>query len=272
MKKLMSILLAITLAATLACGLALAESDEVPQTEAGKKFDNNWAVGGGIAQIYYEEVGYRVYIDIKGAENTGHVWEYSCYYHEDEDALVSVSSSKFGYTVDFMTGEMTANDYDYQDVDVDDNNTVFTVNEEGKLVWKDGRGNDGEGLQFVNIGRFDGRWTNEAEGVSAEFTWVGKDDPDRMYYDVYIHRDGGNGSFVEFLMHGFYNPETGKLECSGTATPFTLVDGSYVAGEEDGETYEAFFSMQDNGKLLFEAANGIELQYEEVYVNEDAIG
>ena len=63
MKKLFGILLAMMLAVT-AMSFAFAESEAVPQTEAGKKFDTNWAAPGYNMQVFYEEEGYRVRIDI----------------------------------------------------------------------------------------------------------------------------------------------------------------------------------------------------------------
>ena len=63
-------------------------------------------------------------------------------------------------------------------------------------------------------------------------------------------------------MNGTYDPATGKLSASGTCTLFTKnADGEYVS-EEDGETYDAFFSKTKDGKVLYETANGIELEYD----------
>jgi hypothetical protein len=38
-------------------------------------------------------------------------------------------------------------------------------------------------------------------------------------------------------------------------------EGEYVT-EEDGETYDAIFSKTENGRVLFETDNGIELAYD----------
>jgi hypothetical protein len=45
-----------------ACLPALA--DEVPQPEGGKKFEGCWAFACGLAEIVYEEEGYRVSVDL----------------------------------------------------------------------------------------------------------------------------------------------------------------------------------------------------------------
>ena len=76
MKKLMSLLMAVMMLAAFACA---ASADEVPQPEAGKKFESDWAIPGGIAQIVYEEEGYRVLLEKDEADGTGSLWQYSCY-------------------------------------------------------------------------------------------------------------------------------------------------------------------------------------------------
>ena len=45
----------------------LADKDGNPylfKLKAGKKFESDWAIAGGLAQIVYEEEGYRVMLDI----------------------------------------------------------------------------------------------------------------------------------------------------------------------------------------------------------------
>ena len=63
-------------------------------------------------------------------------------------------------------------------------------------------------------------------------------------------------------MNGAYDAANNKLAAEGTATQFIKnASGEYEASE-DGETYDAFFSMMGDGRLLFETANGIELEYD----------
>ena len=263
MKKLMSILLAVLLAATMVSAVAFAENETFPQPEGGKKFESDWAIPYGLVQINYEEEGYRVYVDIFNTENgTGNIWEYNCTYNSEKDALEAISALKRGYTFDLDTAETTDGEVAY-DLFLEDGMDInFTITAEGKLHWNDSVEFAGEDLEFLNIGSFEGRWANDAEGVWAEFTWLGKDDEDTFWYDVNIHRDGADGAYEEFLMHGFYNNETGKLECMGTSTEFTMVDGVPTAGEEDGASYDAFFSKTEDGNLLYEAVNTVVLEYQ----------
>ena len=114
MKKLIGILLTIMMLAAMAC---VASADEVPQPEGGKKFENDWVIPGGKAEIFYEEEGYRVMLDITRDDGTGAIWEYSCYYHEDTDSLVSVSSSRSDYTINPDNGDKVIGEYAYEGMD-----------------------------------------------------------------------------------------------------------------------------------------------------------
>ncbi|MCR4876425.1 MAG: hypothetical protein K5922_04565 [Clostridiales bacterium] len=255
MRKMLCVLMAVMMAGLFACA---AMADEIPQAEGGKKFEGDWALRGGLVQIVYEEEGYRVQVFLSGSE-----WEYSCYYHEDTDSLVSVSSSRTDYTVDPVMMEKVYGEPVYEGLDEEGQNAEFTLDAEGFLHWNDRRDNAGADLQFMSIGRFSGVWKNEEEEVEAQFMWDGLEDEEKFEYTVYIQRGlTGAEHYTLFLMTGTYDPGTGKLSCSGTCTQFTKNAAGEYDTEEDGETYDAYFSMTADGKVLFETANGIELEYD----------
>ena len=263
MKKFLSILLAAMLAAALLYTAALAESDSAPQPEGGKKFESNWALAGGLIQIVYEEEGYRVNVELVNNEDWGgNVWEYNCYYVEKEDALVSVSSSKYAYTRDPKTFERIPGEYEYEGFDEKGQETVFTIGENGALIWKDGRGNAGYDLEFRNIGEFDGVWrsTEGEEPVWVEMIWNGLNQ-EEYNYTVFIHR-GDDTVYTEFNMIGQYDEETKKLTCEGKAISYSKGEDGTTTAKSDDETYDACFSKTEDGKLLFETANGIVLEYD----------
>ena len=251
MKKILSILLAAMMACTLVGAAALA--DEYPQPEGGKKFEGSWAMMGGLAEIFYEEEGYRVCVELCNNEDwSGTIWEYSCYYVEDRDALVSISSVKRTYESDATTFDHVNDEIIYEGFDEEGQESVFTIAENGSLHWESGRDKDaGTDLEFRNIGQYRGFWRS-AEGeepVWAEFIWMGLNE-ETYYYAVYIHR-GDDNTYTEFTMEGLYDEATGKLVCTGSN-----VDPS------ENEVYEAVFSMTEDGKLLYEAANGILMEYD----------
>ena len=239
-----------------------AEDDAVPQPEGGRKFESDWAIVGGLAEIYYEEEGYRVTLIIENEDGTGALWQYACYYVEDTDSLLSVSSSRTNFTIDPDNGETVYGDVAYEGIDEEGKETAFSIDDHGCLIWKDGHDDAGAGLEFQNIGRFEGVWRNDAEEVEAEFLWNGLTE-DEMFYTVYITRGKTDGDhYTVFLMNGAYDPANGKLTAEGTCMLFTQNASGEYESSEDGETYDAFFSMMEDGRILYETANGIELEYD----------
>ena len=259
MKKIISVLLALVLALGLT-GICLAESEDARPAPVPDPYSGIWQCDRATAEIVWEEEGYRVRIDKPDVMNdSGTEWEYSCFYNAEKDALESVSSSKRTYTYDADRTQVSGLP-EYDDVDEEGQVTVFAIGADGKLTWQDARGNAGEGLVFENIGRFEGVYRNEAEEVEVKIVWLGLSE-DEMWYDVFIKR-GNDESYVDFGMRGFYNPETGKLEAMGTAMTFTKnAEGAYDV-TEDTESYDAFFSFNENNNLVYETANGIELEYD----------
>lgn len=239
-----------------------AEDEAVPQPEGGKKFERDWAIAGGLVEIYYEEEGYRVTLTKENGDGTGALWQYSCYYMEDTDSLLSVSSSRTNFTINPDNGETVYGEEVYEGIDEEGKSTVFSIDEHGCLIWKDAHDDAGAGLEFANIGRFNGLWRNDAEEVEAEFMWNGLTE-DEMFYTVYITRGKTDGDhYAVFLMNGSFDPAAGKLTAYGTSMLFTKNASGEYESSEDGESYDAVFSMMENGRLLFETANGIELEYD----------
>lgn len=247
MKKMMSILLAVMMAVTLAGTAVLAEDEALgsAQPEGGKKFESNWAFGGGLIQINYEEEGYRVYVDLlNNADMTGNIWEYACFYQEDNDALDAFVAVKRNYAVDPATGSRIDGEIEYEGFLEDGQEVLFTIDESGKLIWQEGRENAGADLEFVNIGGFDGLWTNDEKETWVDITWEGLDQ-ERFYYTVFIQRGSGDSETVSNLT-GRFNPETGKLECV----------------DHEGGTPIAVFSEPADGRIVYEIDGGIELEYQ----------
>ena len=262
MKKFLSILMALLMTLSIIGSAALAE-ESVPQPEGGKKFESNWALGGGLISIVYEEFGDRVMVELVNNEDwSGTVWEYSCYYHEDTDSLVSVSSTKSSFTTDPETFDRVKDDEAYSGMDDEGQETSFVIAENGALVWTDGRENAGADLEFRNIGCFEGVWRS-AEGeepVWVEISWNGMDQ-ETYNYTVFIHR-GGDDAYTEYTLTGLYNEETGKLECKGETTSLAANDDGVIEIIDSDNDAEAFFSLMEDGRLLYEAANGIILEYD----------
>ena len=256
MKKVICVILSVILAAM--CCVALA--DEYPEPEGGKKFNTNWAIFGMTVEINYEEEGYRVYIkssDLSRQEGTE--WEISCLYNEEKDELISVSSSKNPWHTDPETGDFVRDDYEYQGFDDEGQTSVFKIDEEGFLTWQDGRENAGADLAFTDIGNLAGAWRSEDGKTWAEIEW--NDSEEDYGYFVFLH-DGDDDAFTEHSMYGLYNPETRKLETTGTVTTLRKgADGAYEPEYSDNPV-ELVFSDLGGGKILLETGDGVELIYD----------
>ena len=261
MKKLMSIILTIILAAMMCCTAA---AEEIPQPEGGKKFETNWAIFDMTVRVYYEEEGYRVSItEMDPYELKGIEWEYSCFYSEEQDALLSVSSSKNTCFTDPETGVFTREAPVYQGLDDPDQTTVFTVSEAGCLLWQDGRGDDGADLVFTDIGQFEGSWISEDGSIRAEIEWSDSEIDDEYGYHVFL-REGDDLSGAVYRTDGIYDPETGKLETTGTVTvPAPNADGGKEIPTDPETPASLIFSDPGNGKIRLEKGNEvIELTYD----------
>ena len=261
MKKILALLLGTILLLTFCAALA----DEVPQPEGGKKFDTNWAIFDMTVEIYYEEEGYRVYIKHEDPfEHKGTEYEYSCVYNEEKDALLSVSSSKNSFSRD-SAGDLQRGEYEYQGMDDENQTTVFTIDEKGNLIWQDGRGEAGMFLEFTDIGRFEGVWRSEDGKTFSDITWSDSEIGDEYGYTVYLH-DEGEDSFADYNTHGLYDPETGKLNVTGSVVISRKnAEGGYDEEEipaNPDDPLELIFSDLGNGRILLERDNGIELIYD----------
>lgn len=256
LKKTASFLTAALLLLTLICVPALAE--EAPQPEGGKKFGTCWAMMGGLVEIVYEEEGYRVLVDLYNqADRTGTQWEYSCYYSEEKDALESISSRKTGYTMDLDTLERAFGESEYEGIDEESSVSVFSLSADGALLWNDGHEDMGRDLQFTDIGRFEGVWRNDAEDVYTEFHWQGLLDEEQFCYNVFI----GRGQ-EDCHLAGWYNPETGRLECYDIEkTPIGTAEDLFAALDA-GKPLDAVFSDLGNGRMIYSADVEIELEYD----------
>ncbi len=256
MKKMMGILLALVFALSLIC--AATAEDVVPQPEGGKKFESNWAMMNGLIEIYYEEEGYRVMVDLfNQVDNTGTIWEYSCYYVEERDDLESISSRKIGYTFDPDTLEKTLGEYEYEGIDELENTSVFTLSEDGALSWKDGHENIGQDLEFREIGQFDGVWRNDSEDVYTEFHWQGLYDENTYFYYAFVARGEDN-----YQIAGMYDAETGRLVCYDSEAAGIEDTEGFLTAEEAGRPYDIVFTDLGSGKMLFETADGTKLELE----------
>ena len=241
MKKLIALLM--TLALILACGAAaLAEEDMVCYTDQepdAKKYVSTWVAEDGDWRIemYDEDGGIKPYIVHRLGDNKEDIWEYATALNQEKTALTAVPYG-LHYKQDTVSGKWDETYYE-------DGDAEFTLNENGKLIWKDLKDDAGKGLEFVKIGNFyGGRWM--------------KGDVEVQFYDWYegqydircFKRDKDNQILEDAILKGDYDPKTDTITAEGffdPDAPFTVVfsydENNNVVWTENGESTVLEYSM-----------------------------
>ncbi len=155
---------------TLILMLTCAALAEAPDPD---DFSGAWACDRAGIEMIWEEEGYRIRIEWSSSDLECTVWEYSGFYHEDSNTVVTMP---FGARTDLVYGE------DGEVVSVtdvyDDGEAVFSIDEEGYLIWDDEKENAGEGMRFEKMPWQPERWFDtlgeafdeaEYEGFACEY-------------------------------------------------------------------------------------------------------
>lgn len=230
MKKIVALLLVICLA--IAAAAALAEEDfgyypdEHPES---KVYLSTWVADDGYWRIemYGEDGGIKPYIVHRLGDNKEDIWEYSTLLGENGE----LAAVPFGlhYMQDTVSGE-------WDEIYYEDGEAVFTINEDGKLIWKDLKEDAGKGLEFEKIGNFYGtRWMKGDIEVIFYDWYEGQ-------YDLRLYKLGEDDTILnDAILKGDYDADTDTLTAYGEFNdeePFTVTfsyDGeNNVVWTEDG--------------------------------------
>ncbi len=234
MKKLISLLLVLCLSITAMAAFAEEGAgnylDSHPEAAA---FESTWVAEDGDWRIesYAEDDGFRLMIVHKLGDNKEDVWEYAAAMSVSEAGTLTAVPFGLHYQQDTVTDEYTTR---YEDGDAE-----FSINEEGKLVWKDLKEDAGKGLAFEKIGRFfGGRWMKgDIEVIFYEW-YDGQ-------YDIRLYQRGADNQILkDAILKGDYDAGTDTVTAIGEfegEEPFTVTfsfddkDGS-ILWTENGES------------------------------------
>ena len=156
MKKLILVLTAIAL--MMACTAVLAEEEPaIQEAPDPDNYSGVWQCDRASIEIVWEEEGYRILIHWGSSAWECTEWEYSCYYHEDDNTLVSMP---FGIRKELVYSD----DNELPEITVvyEDGDAVFSLDEEGHLIWTDLKENMGENMQF--------EWISEVPEIEEDET------------------------------------------------------------------------------------------------------
>ena len=156
MKKLILVLTAIAL--MMACTAVLAEEEPaIQEAPDPDNYSGVWQCDRASIEIVWEEEGYRILIHWGSSAWECTEWEYSCYYHEDDNTLVSMP---FGIRKELVYSD----DNELPEITVvyEDGDAVFSLDEEGHPIWTDLKENMGENMQF--------EWISEIPEIEEDET------------------------------------------------------------------------------------------------------
>lgn len=112
-------------------GMAFERIDEL-DANAASRFEGRWAAGRATLEIWPEDGGYRVNVMWGNSAADSIVWDYTCLYDGEIDALVSVDGATKQDVFFDETGEVASSELLY-----DDGAAVFTFDGNGCLLWND---------------------------------------------------------------------------------------------------------------------------------------
>ena len=148
MKKLFALMMAVAL--LMSCCAAMAEegTDSVPMPEEAAAFEGIWACDRVNLEMTWEEEGFRVMITWGSSATESTMWEYNCFYNENDHSVASVLNN--GIKTDMVfdeNGELKSSTPVYEDGEA-----VFTLDEDNHLIWKDAKEDAGKDLHFEYVG------------------------------------------------------------------------------------------------------------------------
>ena len=235
MKKLFALVLVLCLSVA-ALG-AFAEEDDIgyypDEHPESKPFVSTWVADNGDWRIemYGEDGGIKPYIVHKLGDNKEDIWEYATALDANDSKVLTAVPFGLHYRQDTVSGNWDETYYE-------DGDASFTINEDGKLVWKDLKEDAGKGLEFLKIGNFfGGRWMKGDIEVQFYEWYEGQ-------YDIRMFKRGPNNEILDnAILKGDYDAATDTITADGffdPDAPFTVVfsydENNNVVWTQDGES------------------------------------
>ncbi len=106
--------------------------------------DTTWVCDRASIEMFWEEEGYKVYVEWGSSAWESTVWMYSCTYDARTNSLVGFGSCEnlvYGENSQLISSEEV---YDFGEVS-------FTLNEDGGLLWHDEMENAGQDMVFLRL-------------------------------------------------------------------------------------------------------------------------
>jgi len=249
MKKTMVTLLALALVLT--CAFAMAENTEektYAQEHPGVvNYDGYWISedANTLIEIGVRLDGVEMLIFRTPGQKEFTSWEYLLTYDDSTGTLHSDNGMKSTNTVqeDGSLGDSSV--YEFEDGQAD-----FSINEDGRLVWKDLKEDAGAGQTFIPIGGFLGDYACDRANIS--FRW------NEGHYAVDINWADSAMVNNTWQYVGEYDPATRTVTAKGLYQKLTYKEDGTVDTGADFEEREvsAVFSFDENFHLIWTSPDG----------------
>ena len=184
------------------------ESEPAPDPDL---FSGTWLCDKYAVEIDWEEIGYRILISLANTPSDFTEWEYSGFYDESKQTITTMP---FGMRTEVVYNEDGV--AESWNTVYEDGSAIFTLDEDGNLIWTDEKENAGEGLAFVKVNGFDGVALSAlgkvlAEGINEGLTEEERADLYQEFID-YINNEVDSKitfeSILKELEDAEVNPET----------------------------------------------------------------
>ena len=204
-------------------------TDEAPEAAA---YYSTWVAEDGDwrMEVYDEDGGLKLMIVHQLGDNKEDIWEYAAALNPAKDALTTVPLG-LHYRQDTVSGSWDETWYE-------DGDAVFTLNDQGNLLWNDLKEDAGKGLEFMKIGNFfGGRWMKDDIEVIFYAWYDGQ-------YDIRLYRRGENGEILDnAILKGDYDPAADTVQAEGCfdngelfTVTFSYDESRNVVWTENGES------------------------------------
>ena len=228
----------------LALGTAFAAASEGGQdAQPAPGFDifvSAWNTDGANADIWFSNGEFHARVETFDCGYEITTWLYTCTCDEENQSLIAQNT---GVKTNIVYDEDTDDETQY--VEYRDGSAVFSIDDNGDLVWIDEKENAGEDLRFTKMGNYKGIW--QCENTTINFHAIGG------IYRCFVTRDEGTDTAIEWTYCCKYDLVSGNVISDHDGYKTIIV--TYDDKEEDFDTVyddcSVVFSISDDGYLIW---------------------
>ena len=247
MKKGLAIIVALLTLMT-GCTAVLAEDDSVPaSTPEMKAYESSWISDDGQTRIRIgrQDKGFQIEVVKFTGEDSFDSWEYLAGFDEETKSIRDALGMKEACVI--KEGEAEVRERLFDGIRAD-----FSLDGDGRLIWKDAQEDAGAGTAFTNIGNFIGSYV--CERAVIDFVWnVHEND-----YSILVSWGQSAWETWDYQLKGAYDPDTETVTAKGLKQLLTYKDDGEIDLEADAQEadVDGVFTFDGNGGLIWKSTTG----------------